>query len=633
MTVLEFLMEMGEAQRHTVTYFTRRAKQPHGGYLPLKLMQKIQIDDDFTMYPADEENLYPSIVGELVEALTAYLTGEPAEQAFGLPEYCDNLDLAVEAGMDDPDWMSGRFPDSFVSPELTDAELLNVCEFFTQWHAVSRGNKWDGVLPNAATLHNLRVMAFRAKTFFDVNGPVVEHHFDFAGPDYEPYNPEWKSGKKLGEDLWYIPDDENSGYDDKIWFGWGDFLTADTIWDMKVSKNKLTTKHTLQVVAYWILGKRSRLPKFENVSKVGLYNPRLNCAYVCVMGETLSMDDIKTIDREVIEQGNYSIFDDDLDDRIRRYLDAIIQESPLLELDWDAMVEYAEEHSSIDELRRRFSIRGLDFDEQVRRKEQLKVEFERKWVARQAEMEAARQEKEMQERQERKEKEMQEWQEWKEREARRIAKAHEERDKRIDEVITSFSGHISEDFESFFLAVRPIWCSKKVLRERLEANGVTVPNFDEKYKAMDAKMEAKKAEKRAVKAAKEAKRKADSWCLHDAPDFEFEIPWDERRQMAKNVMCGDSLDKLVSRFILHISDYRNFDNAVIEADKNISKDELRKRFEFCGLDFLNFSAEYDAALARRDALLKAREENRIKTEQAKKIRSERAKAALSKKGR
>ena len=531
MTVLEFLMEMGEAQRHTVTYFTRRAKQPHGGYLPLKLMQKIQIDDDFTMYPADEENLYPSIVGELVEALTAYLTGEPAEQAFGLPEYCDNLDLAVEAGMDDPDWMSGRFPDSFVSPELTDAELLNVCEFFTQWHAVSRGDTWDGVLPNAATLHNLRVMAFRAKAFFDAHGPVVEHHFDFAGPNYEPYNPEWKSGrksgKKLGEDLWYIPDDENSGYDDKIWFGWGDFLTADTIWDMKVSKNKLTTKHTLQVVAYWILGKRSRLPKFENVSKVGLYNPRLNCAYVCVMGETLPMDVIKVIDREVIEQGDYSIFDDDLDDHIQCYLGAITQESPLwLVLQWDAMVECAEEHSSIDELRRRFSIRGLDFDEHAERAERLKplkVEYEQK------QQEAAQ-------------------------------RAEQRRAKRQ--------------------AVRP-----EEMRE---------------------------------------------W---RAPHFTFEIPWDERRQMAKNIMCGDSLDKLVSRFILHISDYRNFDNAVIEADRNFSKDELQKRFEFCGLDFPNFSAEYDAALARRDALLKAREENRIKTEQAKKIRSERTKAALSKKGR
>ena len=72
----------------------------------------------------------------------------------------------------------------------------------------------------------------------------------------------------------------HNGYTEKVHSGDGDFLTRDCIWDFKVSKNELTTKNSLQLGMYYLMGKHSGIELFEEVDKIGIYNPRLNCAYV-----------------------------------------------------------------------------------------------------------------------------------------------------------------------------------------------------------------------------------------------------------------------------------------------------------------------------------------------------------------
>ena len=74
--------------------------------------------------------------------------------------------------------------------------------------------------------------------------------------------------------------------------GDSDFLTL-TLVDFKVSKNKPTSAHTLQLLMYWIMGQHSGLSIFDGVSFIGIYNPRLNCVYRM---------DIKDVPEEVINQ-------------------------------------------------------------------------------------------------------------------------------------------------------------------------------------------------------------------------------------------------------------------------------------------------------------------------------------------
>ena len=77
------------------------------------------------------------------------------------------------------------------------------------------------------------------------------------------------------------------------------FLTSDTLWDFKVSKNRITTKHTLQLLMYWRMGLHSIHPEYKSVKYLGIYNPRLNLVYRLNV-EEISSDVIDEVETEVI---------------------------------------------------------------------------------------------------------------------------------------------------------------------------------------------------------------------------------------------------------------------------------------------------------------------------------------------
>lgn len=93
-------------------------------------------------------------------------------------------------------------------------------------------------------------MVNRALEFFDTYGPVTKDGFKFIG-----------------------------GYTDTITAGDGDFLTEDTLWDFKVSKKPPLKEHTLQLLIYYLMGQHSVQPYYESLTKIGIYNPRLNIVY------------------------------------------------------------------------------------------------------------------------------------------------------------------------------------------------------------------------------------------------------------------------------------------------------------------------------------------------------------------
>lgn len=90
-----------------------------------------------------------------------------------------------------------------------------------------------------------------------------------------------------------------NSYTNMIVTGDGDFLTNDTLWDFKVSKNPPKTKGTLQILIYYIMGKHSGNCIFDNITKVGIFNPRLNIIYVYDLSKIPS-ETIKCIEKEVI---------------------------------------------------------------------------------------------------------------------------------------------------------------------------------------------------------------------------------------------------------------------------------------------------------------------------------------------
>lgn len=87
----------------------------------------------------------------------------------------------------------------------------------------------DETNPNKDTIKNIRLMVERSVKFWNEYGPIIKDGFTF----------------------------EPNGYTKTVDTGDGDYLTADTLWDFKVSKSKPTNKHTLQLLMYWIMGQHS----------------------------------------------------------------------------------------------------------------------------------------------------------------------------------------------------------------------------------------------------------------------------------------------------------------------------------------------------------------------------------------
>jgi hypothetical protein len=104
--------------------------------------------------------------------------------------------------------------------------------------------------PDEETVSHISIMVKRSMAFFREYGPVTLDGMTFEG-----------------------------GYSEFCSSGDGDFLTADTLWDFKVLRDSPNKKHTLQLLMYYLMGRRSVHEGFQTITHLGLFNPRRNAVY------------------------------------------------------------------------------------------------------------------------------------------------------------------------------------------------------------------------------------------------------------------------------------------------------------------------------------------------------------------
>lgn len=250
---------------YSVTGRIAKIKQPYGGYIKRTDFDVIQLYDHHVLH--EVENLHPALVGLIVDYMTRFIMGTPVEEAFKIS--CIGAHIAKE------DEKARELSKSITG--LNKESVSAACKlagYDVCFRAGMSGYKpVSEINPDNNTLENIIVMVNRGVDFWHIYGPVVLDGFTFEG-----------------------------GYSPIVSTGDGDYLTKDTLWDFKVSKNEPNSRHTLQLLMYYIMGKHSIHKEFGSIEYLGLFNPRKNRVYRYPV-KAIPNDTISIVSHDVIGYG------------------------------------------------------------------------------------------------------------------------------------------------------------------------------------------------------------------------------------------------------------------------------------------------------------------------------------------
>ena len=255
----------------SVTGRIKEVKQPQGGYIRPSSMEITTLNDGIVLN--EIENIAPSIIGMSVDYLTRLLLGATVLDAFNTSIIGAKM-AEVNYGKRTKNEIYGYLKGI---TGLDDNSIINACKATT--FDVRFRNPMDALFaktaketnPDKDTIDNIKTLVERSLIFWNQYGPIKVHGFTF----------------------------EKNGYTKTVDGGDGDYLTEDTIWDLKVSKSAPTSKNTLQLLMYYIMGKHSGKQEFKGINKIGIFNPRLNKVYQYDT-EKIPQETIRIVEKEVI---------------------------------------------------------------------------------------------------------------------------------------------------------------------------------------------------------------------------------------------------------------------------------------------------------------------------------------------
>lgn len=244
---------------------TSRVKigQPKGGYVPLNMFEEIRNLENISELKENGE-ISANLVGITVDYLSRFIIGNKWKKAFkisvmGARRICE-FELAVSLLQKVND-----LSDESITA-ATKLSGFDVC-----FRAGPAGYKpVQDICPNENDIFNIRTLVQRVTSFLTKYGPVVKMGFTFT-----------------------------DAYTSLITSGDGDFLTEDTLWDIKVTKAKPRTTDTLQILVYYLMGIRSTHIEFKNIKYIGIYNPKLNIGYRLKISD-IAKETIEEVEKVVI---------------------------------------------------------------------------------------------------------------------------------------------------------------------------------------------------------------------------------------------------------------------------------------------------------------------------------------------
>ena len=196
---------------YSVSQRAKTYKQPRGGFVNPKSFEEFEIFKFEELY--EEENISPSIVGTVVDYMTRFLLFNDKNEAF-------KISLMGAERINEKELKKAKDLLNSIKG-IDDESIINACKLVGYDTVLRAGlmtyKPIEEINPDKKTIFNILIMIKRSEEFFKEYGPVVLDGFGFLG-----------------------------GYTKTVITGDADFLTDDTIWDFKVSKNGLKSAQTLQ---------------------------------------------------------------------------------------------------------------------------------------------------------------------------------------------------------------------------------------------------------------------------------------------------------------------------------------------------------------------------------------------------
>lgn len=242
---------------YSVSQRAKMIKQPENGYLDPLNMECISCGGQIY----DQENIPGYIVGLVVDYLSRYFLNKDIYKSFEISIL--GAKIAKEEANANELLKNVNF-------KLDDESIISACKLvsYDSFFRSDEGKK-ELFIPDKQTIENIRIMIRRSVDFFKKYGPIVEDGVTFY-----------------------------DGYTNIVSSGDGDFLTKDTIWDFKVLRGEPNSIHTLQLLIYYYMGKNSNNEIFKDITKVGIFNPRLNKIYTY---------DVRKIDSKIAEKIQHNV--------------------------------------------------------------------------------------------------------------------------------------------------------------------------------------------------------------------------------------------------------------------------------------------------------------------------------------
>ena len=261
----------------SVTSRIKEIKQPRGGYLNPSSFDEIELNDGVILN--NVENIPANIIGLVVDYISRMKMGDNKNDAFKI----SILGAKIIGKEGEADKLLNEING------IDDKSISAACKLVGYDVCFRAGIQYykpvENINPDKDTIENIRTMIERTEKFYDEYGPVKEIGMTFEG-----------------------------GYTQTITVGDADFMTEDTLWDFKVSKNKPRSAQTLQLLVYYLMGMHSDKGKYSKIKNLAIYNPRLNKIFIIPINK-ISSETIKEVEEKVIgyrkvQQDNKTKYDE-----------------------------------------------------------------------------------------------------------------------------------------------------------------------------------------------------------------------------------------------------------------------------------------------------------------------------------